>query len=164
MVSRGSIQGLTYSNNVADATNDIDIAVGAAMDGTNTRMMVLAAALTKKLDAAWAVGTNQGGLDTGAIADTDYFIWQIERSDTGVVDVGFDVSASSPTMPTNYDRKRYIGAIIRSGATIRPFTQVGNLFLYTTEVSVESGTTCVFTFDANPNEPGGGSWEKSECR
>ncbi len=32
------------------------------------------------------------------------------------------------------------------------------------DFSVESGTTCVFTFNANPNEPGGGSWDKSECR
>jgi hypothetical protein len=61
-----AISGLTYSNNGSDATNDIDIAAGRAMDATGAHIMVLAATLTKRLDAAWSVGTNQGGLDTGS--------------------------------------------------------------------------------------------------
>ena len=121
IIPRGSIQGLTYANNVADATNDIDIAVGSAMDDANLRMLTLAAATTKRLDAAWVVGSGQGGLDTGAIADTDYYIWLIQRSDTGVVDVLFSTSNTAPTMPTNYNYKRLIGWIKRSGATIVPF-------------------------------------------
>lgn len=120
-IPRGSIQGLTYANNVSDATNDIDIAVGSAMDATNARMMVLESALTKKLDAAWAVGTNQGGLDTGSIADTDYYIWLINRSDTNVTDVLFSTSATSPTMPTDYNYKRLIGWFKRVSATIVAF-------------------------------------------
>jgi len=59
-IPRGSIQGLAYANNGTDATNDIDIAVGAAMDSTNARMMVLEAALTKKSDAVWVLGTTRG--------------------------------------------------------------------------------------------------------
>lgn len=118
IIPRSSIQGLTYANNVADATNDIDIAVGSAMDGTNARMLVLSAAITKKLDVVWAVGTNQGGLDTGAIADTDYYIWLIERSDTGVVDVLFSTSSTAPTMPANYNYKRLIGWFKRVSAAI----------------------------------------------
>lgn len=121
IITRDYIQGLTYSNNVSDATNDIDIAVGSAMDGTNARMLVLSAALTKRLDATWAVGTNQGGLDTGSIADTDYYIWEIERSDTGVVDALFSTSATAPTMPTNYNFKRLIGWFKRASSTIVPF-------------------------------------------
>lgn len=121
IVPRGSIQGLIYSNNVSDATNDIDIAVGGAMDSTNARHLVLAAATTKRLDAAWAVGTGQGGLDTGSIADTDYYIWLIERSDTGVVDVLFSTSATAPTMPASYSYKRLIGWFKRASSTIVPF-------------------------------------------
>ena len=109
VIPRLAIQGLTYANNGSDATNDIDIAVGGAMDATSTRMMVLDSALTKKIDAAWAVGTNQGGLDTGSASDTDYYIWLINRSDTNVTDVLFSTSATSPTMPTDYNYKRLIG-------------------------------------------------------
>ncbi len=128
-VAKGRLYGLTLSNNGSDATNDIDIAAGeAASDGTIPYLMTLASALTKRLDAAWAVGTNQGGLDTGAIANTTYHVWLIQRSDTGVVDALFSASATSPTMPANYDRKRRIGSIIRESAAIVAFSQEGNLF------------------------------------
>ena len=121
IIPRLAIQGLTYANNGTDATNDIDIAVGGAMDGTSARMMVLGSALTKRLDANWAVGTNQGGLDTGSASDTDYYIWLINRSDTDVTDVLFSTSATAPTMPTNYNYKRLIGWFRRASGTIVPF-------------------------------------------
>ena len=124
---RGHIYGLGLSNNATDATNDIDIAVGDARDDTNAADMVLASALTKRLDDAWAVGTGNGGrMSAAAIDNVTYHVWLIQRSDTGVVDAGFDVSATSPTMPANYDRKRYLGAIIRSGGAILAFVQSGN--------------------------------------
>jgi hypothetical protein len=124
----GYIYGLTLSNNGTDATNDIDIAAGAASDSTANAVMRLSAAITKRLDAAWAVGTNAGGLDTGSIANASYHVWLIQRSDTGVVDALFSTSATAPTMPTNYDRKRRIGSIIRASAAILAFTQKGDLF------------------------------------
>lgn len=143
-VPRGQIFGLTLSNNVSDATNDVDISAGqAASDATSPATLTLAASITKRLDAAWSVGTNQGGLDTGAIADTTYHVWLIQRSDTGVVDVLFSTSASSPTMPTNYDRKRRIGSVVRASGAILAFTQVGDEFLLTTPV-----------LDVNATNPG----------
>jgi hypothetical protein len=126
---KGHIFGLTLSNNGTDATNDIDIAAGeCASTETNPVLMVLAAALTKRLDAAWAVGSGNGGLDTGSIANTTYHVWLIQRSDTGVVDALFSTSATSPTMPANYDLKRRIGSIIRASAAIVGFVQNGDLF------------------------------------
>lgn len=136
---KGHINGLTLSNNATDATNDIDIAAGeAASTETDPVLMVLASGLTKRLDAAWAVGTGNGGLDTGSIADTTYHVWLIQRSDTGVVDVLFSASASSPTMPTNYDRKVCIGSIIRQSASIVPFIQDGNIFTINAVADVSS--------------------------
>lgn len=128
IMPRGHIWGLTLFNNGSDATNDIDIAVGEARDGDNTENMVLASAITKQLDGAWAVGTNQGGLDTGSIANTTYHVHLIKRTDTGVVDVLFSASASSPTMPANYDKSRRIGSILREGGAIVLFVQDGDLF------------------------------------
>lgn len=122
---RGHIYGLTLSNNASDATNDIDIAAGeAASDDANPWLMVLGSSLTKRLDASWAVGTGNGGLDTGSIANTTYHVWLIQRSDTGVVDALFSASATAPTMPANYDRKVYLAPIVRVGGTILPFVQV----------------------------------------
>lgn len=115
-----AIYGLTYANSAGDATNDIDIAAGGCMDATGAYWITLSA-ITKQLDAAWAVGTNAGGLDTGTIANTDYYIWAIARSDTGVTDALFSTSATAPTMPTNYDYKRLIGWFKRSGGTIVAF-------------------------------------------
>jgi len=121
---KGHIYGLTLSNNVTDPTNDIDIAAGeAASTEANPVLMVLSSAITKRLDAAWAVGSGNGGLDTGSIANGTYFVWLIQRSDTGVVDALYSTSATSPTMPSGYDRKRRIGAILREGGTIISFIQ-----------------------------------------
>lgn len=132
---RGRLAGLTLSNNATDATNDIDIATGSAgSDGTTPVLMTLASALTKRLDASWAVGSGNGGLDTGSIANGFYYVWLIRRSDTGVVDALFSLSATSPTMPAKYDQKRRIGTIWRESAAIRPFLQIDDRFVYSTQV------------------------------
>lgn len=114
------IQGLTISNNAGDATNDLDIAAGACRDATNAHNMVLTA-LTKQSDVAWAVGTNQGGLDTGAVGNNDYYIWAIKRADTGVKDILFSLSSTAPTMPANYGFKRLIGWFKRVAGAIVAF-------------------------------------------
>lgn len=125
------LSGLTLSNNVTDAANDIDVAAGVCATSTNVVLMTLATTITKRIDAVWAVGTGNGGLDTGSVAAGTYHVHLIQRSDTGVVDVLFSTSATAPTMPTNYDRRRRIGAVIYVGGanTIRAFKQLGDEFL-----------------------------------
>lgn len=118
----GSIFGLTLS--AAGSTATFGIAAGGASG------MALASAYTK-VGTAWAVGTGNGGIDTGAIANnTQYAVWLIQRIDTSVVDVLFSLSATAPTMPTNYTRKRRIGFMFTDGsAQWKKFTQDGNEFL-----------------------------------
>lgn len=144
---RGYLAGLTVSNNGADAVNDLDIAVGVAMDSTQSRLLLLSAGLTKQLDALWVVGTNKGGLDTGVIADTSYHVYLIQRVDTGVVDVIFSASAAAPTLPANYTLFRRIGSLTRSAGAVIAFTQLGDEFLLTTVVAssstVNPGTNAV---------------------
>ena len=117
-----AIDGLTYGNNAGDVVNDIDIAAGVAIDTAAGRRLALAATLTKRLDAAWAAGTNQGGLDSGAIANADYCIWLIGRTDGAAVDVLFSLSATAPTMPPGYTYKRLIGWFKRVANAIVIFT------------------------------------------
>lgn len=106
--------GLGLSTNATDSANDVDIAVGAAASDTSPYyLMQLATALTKRIDAPWAVGSNNGGLDTGTVlANGLYYLYEIQRSDTGVVDALFSLS-TSPVMPPNYDRKRLLTSLAR---------------------------------------------------
>lgn len=120
-VLKGFISGLTYSNNGSDATNDLDIAAGVCADSTGVGIINVSA-LTKQSDASWAVGTNAGALDTGAVGNNDYYIWAIKRVDTGVSDILFSLSSTAPTMPANYTLKRLIGWFKRSGGAIVAFT------------------------------------------
>ena len=141
-IPRAYLAGLGLANNGADANNDVDIAAGQCRDSTDIDGMILAATLTKRLDAAWAVGTNQGGMDTGTeAASTWYHVWLVKRSDTGVVDALFSLSATAPTMPANYDRKRRLGAVRNSsGSALLAFIQQGDRVRLTTSVADISAT------------------------
>lgn len=122
-------------------TTTFSVAVGAANDSTNACTMVLGSSLTKST-SSWAVGNNNGGIDTGSIASsTWYHVYLIRRSDTGVVDVLFSTSASSPTMPTNYDQKRRIGSIKTDGSShFVQWVQDGDTFQWNTPVQDVNAT------------------------
>lgn len=155
MFPPGHIFGLGMSN-AADATNDITVAAGSARDEDDTVDMVLTAAITKRIDAAWAVGTNQGGINTGAVADnTWYEVVLIMRTDTGVVDVMFTTTANRGTLPTSYTKFRRIGWVRRGSATNLAFTQVDDYFTLTTQINDVSATAtttaAAVTLTAPPN-------------
>lgn len=120
------LRGCGLANNASDATNDIDFAAGYCSDLTLNRV-ITCAAMTKRLDAAWAAGTGNGGLDTGAIANGTYHCWAIAKAD-GTQDWLFSASATAPTMPTGYSFKRRVGSIMRSAAAIVGFVQSGDRF------------------------------------
>jgi hypothetical protein len=130
---RGFYSGLAISNNALTPNDDVDVMAGfAASDGATPVIMILASAITKRLNLAWQVGNNQGGLDTGTKQpNTWYFPYLIQRSDTGVVDVCLSASATSPTtggnIPAAYDRKRRLSGAIRTDGSgnIRAFKQRG---------------------------------------
>lgn len=103
---QGYVFGLTATTNGGSPSNNIDIAVGvAARYDSPYTLITLASAITKNTANSWAVGTGNGSLDTGAIANSTYYGYLIQRSDTGVVDVLTSLSSTAPTMPANYDRR-----------------------------------------------------------
>lgn len=135
-------RGFTVANNGSDTNNDIDFAAGACPDDTYSAIMV-GSALTKRLDAVWVVGTNQGGLDTGVKANsTWYYCYVIRNPTSGVVDALFSASASSPTMPAGYTQKMLVMVIRTDGSgNIEPFTQIDNEVRWTTaKLDVNAGT------------------------
>jgi hypothetical protein len=146
---RGYISGLTLSNDGVTPNTVLDIAAGVATDVSQLSIMSLASAYTKTT-GSWAVGTGNGALDTGTIgAASWYHVFLIQRSDTGVVDVLFSLSATAPTMPTNYNRKRRIGSFKTAASNIVPFTQIGNKFYWTT-VIVDGSASSVGTSRITP--------------
>jgi hypothetical protein len=114
---RGHIGGLILANNATDANNDIDFGVGEAADSTATYLIKLASAMTKRLDATWAAGTNQGGLFSGAKAiSTWYHCHVIRKTSDGTIDCGFDTSVTAANIPAGYGAYRHIGSVRTDGS------------------------------------------------
>lgn len=141
-----AIYGLAMSTAGGSAT--MSVASGQAADA-NGSLMNLAASISKTT-SSWVAGSGNGGkLSAAAIANnTWYYFYLIRRPDTGVVDVGFDVSATTPTLPTNYTQYRYIGAALTNGSAqwVR-FFQEGDTFLWDAPVidvtAASAGTSAV---------------------
>lgn len=133
-VMRGQLGGLTLSTAGSSAT--FGIAAGQAADSANSVLMNLSSAYTKTT-SAWAVGSSNGSLDTGTIANsTWYHVYLIRRPDTGVVDVIISTNAAAPALPTNYTQYRRIGSMLTNGsAQWLRFFQIGDKFLWAASVS-----------------------------
>jgi hypothetical protein len=113
-VLNGYLYGLALSTAGSSAT--FAVAAGVATDSTNSASMAFAG--TNKTTAAWAVGAGNGALDTGTIAaSTWYHVFLIKRTDSGGVDVLISLSATTPTMPTNYTLKRRIGSLLTNASS-----------------------------------------------
>lgn len=132
-------QPITIANNVSDANNDIDFGAGVFQfdDGSG---QAVATALTKRFDATWVAGNNQGGLDTGSKANnTPYYIYAIYNPATLVSDFLATATKGSPTMPSGYTKKKYIGAFFTDGsANIRGGTWTIGLNEYRFEYNISS--------------------------
>ena len=96
---------ITIANNTTDANNDIDFSAGNFKFSDKSDEAVLSA-MTKRLDASWTAGTNQGGLDTGSKANsTWYYCYAIHNPTSGVSDAIFSANATTPTLPSGYTKQ-----------------------------------------------------------
>src|SRR3990167_7022302 len=79
------LTGCTLSNGGAGREVDISSCGAASDDATiANRVFMTGSASTKRITVAWAVGANQGCLDSGAVAaSTWYHVFVIQRVDTG---------------------------------------------------------------------------------
>lgn len=128
-IVRGSIAGLTMST--AGSSSTMTVAAGQAVDSTNTVYMSLASAMSKTT-SAWAAGTGNGGLDTGAIANNTWYHFYEIATTGGTVDVVFSTNATTPTLPGGYSLYRRIGSGKTNGsAQWIQFTQFGEMFRWT---------------------------------
>lgn len=110
-------RGFTWGRTPTNITSGVDIAAGECRSDDDDVNLYTTSTLTKLLSANWAVGSAAGGLDTGArAASTWYHIYIIYNPTTLVTDALLSLSATTPTMPSGYTKKRMIGAI-RTGVT-----------------------------------------------
>jgi hypothetical protein len=128
---RGYFSGLTLSNDATAPSSVLDIAAGVANASDSSALMKLPAAMMKTT-GAWAVGSGGGGLDAGTVAASSwYHAFLILRPDTGVADILLSRSATSPTMPASYTKKRRLGAVkTDASGHLIAFKQVGNEFTW----------------------------------
>jgi hypothetical protein len=140
------------------STTAVSIDIGAAADSTASVLMRNAAAL-QKTTSAWAVGTGNGGIDTGTFAANATYHWYlIQRSDTGIVDAIFSLNAATPALPAKYDKYRRIGSLLTAtgAAQWRKFFHVDdNQFLLDNPVTdanaITIGTTASLVTVSVPN-------------
>ena len=104
--------------------------------------ITLAAAISKRLDAAWAAGTGEGGLDTGSkTTGAWYSVWLIGKAD-GTADALFSLEATAPTMPSGYGYKRRLGWVLTDGSgNILAFRQAGDRFCWKAPRQDAAGVT-----------------------
>lgn len=115
---------ITISNNATDANNDIDFSAGNFILNNGSGQGLLTTALTKRLDATWSAGTNQGGLLSGTKAANSTYHWFAIQKPDGTVDVGaiLGVNGTTPdptsVLPSGYTTfsKNPIVSVITDGS------------------------------------------------
>lgn len=125
------ISGFITSNNVTDANNDIDITRGQARDYARSQNLETSSTFTKRMDAAYSQGTNNGGmLQSANLAGT-----------ITVTSGSATVTGSSTTFTTDFT----VGHVIQTaGGQARRITVISSNTSMTVEStfgSTESGVT-----------------------
>ena len=142
---------ITISNGT-DSDHDIDFTAGV-FDFDDGSGQAVSNALTKRIDATWSAGNNQGGLDTGTVAvDNTYHCFAIYNPTTETSDFLFSISLASPTLPSGYTKKKRVASILTDGsANIIGFTQAGKHFIFDDDITVvNSIPTSYETYDISP--------------
>lgn len=144
-----SLSGLTLSNDSISPNTVLDIAAGSAQDSTGTYILALAGAVSKTT-GAFAAGSGNGGLFSGAIANnTWYNVFLIRKTSDGTTDTGFSTSITAADIPAGYAGYRRIGAFRTDGsAHIIGFFQLGDWFFWTSpkgDLATDAGVSATWT-------------------
>jgi hypothetical protein len=117
--------GMITSNNALDPSDNIDITEGVRRDSTQTQN-IFVSATTKATDAAFALGSGQGGMPSGLLPKSSeyYRVFAIKNSTTGTTDIGFDTSdaainllADANAIESGFDLYRQIMTIRADSAS-----------------------------------------------
>jgi len=160
---RGWIDGLILSNDSTDATNDIAISAGVCrstsnlIDGVASTLardqidMEIPVAIIKQLDTAWAPenydpegfsgGDRSGGRSPSTLSNTTWHVFVIGGGGLPPDILLHDAVTATAVLPTGYTAWRLIGSVVRTGGSVKPFVQDGDLFMWVTPVLDVSNNT-----------------------
>lgn len=119
----------------ADADHDVTISAGYAKKRIVDVEFNLSANFTKRIDATWSEGDNNGGLAEGVSLsnNTWYHYFLIMKTD-GSLDAGFDTSVTASNLLTDASDYSYylrVGSVLTDGsANIVPFYQYKDRFFW----------------------------------
>ncbi|KEC75477.1 hypothetical protein RLPCCGM1_c0854 [Rhizobium leguminosarum bv. phaseoli CCGM1] len=119
------IDGLLLSNNGSNPSTHVDFAAGSARSGSS--FVSSASTMTKRLNGTWAVGTGNGGLDTGSVAaSATYFAYAIRKDSDLTFDVVLSTSATiggvTTTLLTGFTIVKCIGVVLTDASSnVRQF-------------------------------------------
>jgi hypothetical protein len=135
-VVKNSVRNLRIACNATNPTYQVDISADAVV-GADDGSQFITVGSNLTLDIA-TIGAN--GLDAGVEAiNTWYYIWLILNPTTGAVAGLLSASATAPTLPAGYTKKRLVGAVRNDGASnFRKFSQVDKESFYQGELGVFS--------------------------
>jgi len=125
--------GCALANNSEYSTRNIDVSAGRRRDDSDTIDIVLAAAISKRIDQSWAAGDGAGGLqsDQSRVANKWYHVYLIIDPATPSVDVLFSRADQTLTLPGGYTKKRRLGSILlNASSNIRNFFQHADRFFW----------------------------------
>ncbi|HYC64022.1 MAG TPA: hypothetical protein VEC14_04755, partial [Reyranellaceae bacterium] len=96
--------GLAAARDAGDLSNDITIQPGAMTASSAGQLLRLSSALTKRIDAAFAVGSGNGGFGTGIVLTNGqwYDLNLIRRDSDGAIDAYFDEAGSTAHKPAGW--------------------------------------------------------------
>jgi len=165
----GYISKLLLSNNALDSDKDLDVGVGNARSTNLSMDMIVASAIGKRIDAPWASGgtpaSTTGGFPTGITLTngTWYRVFLLGNPSTGVVNMGFDTSATASNLLTTaavisagmtaYRQIGWCDYGNQTGSKLSKFYQVGNEFTFSepeeTDTHASTGVTTAFLMNIN---------------
>jgi len=120
LMNKKLLRNLEIHSNAAAAISKVDIDSGLVGSDDGTTIMEVPSTITVDIAASGA-----NGLDTGSEAvSTWYYLYLIYNPSTDTEAGLFSASASSPTMPSGYTKKRLISAVYNhSGGDFLTFRQ-----------------------------------------
>lgn len=131
---KGFINGFGISNNVTDITNDLNFSSGICRDVSDqVNIIQTTATLIKRCDALFVAGTNQGCRIDGSVAmpagPATLYFFVMYNPDTGACDFGGSLNGLYiDILPAAYTHRRFIGALVVTGAALSLFSQSGDTF------------------------------------
>ena len=142
---RGYIEAFTLTNNGVDSAHDLDVTAFRCRDSSDAGDIVIAADLTKRMDALFTEGNDGGGLDVGALTpNTDYDLYAIGKDD-GTGDIVGSTASSALARPSGFSRETRVATFRTDGSgnivndLFRKVTPIGETVEAT--VSASAGTS-----------------------